>query len=180
MTIGCRGIPRHRSETCPARMPLKLNSLVRNSEQGLAWRSRGLVRHTISPCPDLGNQFELHDTKEGEQKKNTPRIPSFLGNEDLGGGDSRSLLTVTKRPPPNRARLRSSQAPPGSRQLSASNMGSAAALFAATLGLFPTRDTCSEARVKKPQAADASLQSSEYRGGQLVTVTPRNEHTAAK
>jgi hypothetical protein len=67
-------------------MPLKLNSLVRNSEQGLAWRSRGLVRHTISPFPDLGNQFELHDTKEGEQKKNTPRIPSFLGNEDLVGG----------------------------------------------------------------------------------------------
>ena len=32
-------------ETCPARMPLKLNSLVRNSEQGLAWRSRGLARH---------------------------------------------------------------------------------------------------------------------------------------
>jgi hypothetical protein len=65
-------------------MPLKLNSLVRNSEQGLAWRSRGLVRHTISPFPDLGNQFELHDTKEGEQKKNTPRIPSFLGNEEGG------------------------------------------------------------------------------------------------
>jgi hypothetical protein len=173
MTIGCRGIPGHRSETCPARMPLKLNSLVRNSEQGLAWRSRGLVR-THTPFPDLGNQFELHDAEEGTRVKIHPGFHPSLATKR---GGSRSLLTDSKRPPKPSAseKLASSAQNKATVRSAASNMGSAAALTIRgdSWACFRQKKT----PVQKPESGSVKpltrrCQSSEYRRGQLVSHHP--------